>query len=144
MLSNETASSEMLERYGEAFARALGVFVREVARGEQVQHDFADDETALLSRLHARAADNDRLEHVGKLQPIPFDSAGVQRSIAERIRNQMQKRKLSQAQLARALDITPANISRILKSPAKSKVETLQRLAAVLHCDVGDFFDSLE
>lgn len=133
---------EMLERYGEPFARALGVFIREMARADQfsaAQSPVTDDR-ALLGKLRSRAEENDRLEALGQLTPISFDAQSVRQSIAERVRGAMRKRGMSQAQLAQALKVTPANISRILKSPEKSKIETFQRIASALHVDLGEFF----
>ena len=95
---------------------------------------------ALLRRLHARATENDRLERAGRLKPIPFDAKAVKQSIAAGIRSTLRGRRMTQAQLAKALKATPANITRILKSPEKSKVETLEQIAASLRVNVADFF----
>jgi DNA-binding Xre family transcriptional regulator len=135
--------NDMIDRYGNAFARALGVFVRELARAdgmESADAATANDDEELLRAVRARAKENDRLERRGRLKPIPFDVKAVRQTLAERIRATLGKRRMTQAQLAKALKITPANITRILKSPEKSKVETLERIAAALHVDVADFF----
>jgi DNA-binding Xre family transcriptional regulator len=136
-----TLRNDMIDRYGDAFARALGVFVRELARADGMKSAVAaDNDEELLGRIRARAKENDRLERRGRLKPIPFDVKAVRQTVAENIRAALGKRRMTQAQLAKALKITPANITRILKSPEKSKVETLERIAAALRVDIADFF----
>ncbi len=135
--------SEMLEQYGEAFARALGVFVQEIARGQRpaVAIPAADDrDEALHERLHARSSENDQLAKRGQLQPIPFDGDALRQTFSDRIRAVLRKRSMSQKQLAQSLGITPANISRILKRPEKSQVDTLERIAAALGVKLADLF----
>jgi DNA-binding Xre family transcriptional regulator len=115
------------------------------ARGEERPKSvtcFRDhpNEDDLLPRVRARAKENDGLERRGRLKPIPFDVKAVRQTLAEKIRAALGMRRMTQAQLAKALKITPANITRILKSPEKSKVETLERIAAALRVDIADFF----
>lgn len=99
---------------------------------------IGDDE--LLHQLQARARQNDQLERAGCLNPIPFDVAATRQTIAKRIRSALRDRRMTQAQLAKSLNATPHDISRILISPDSSDIETLKRIAAALRVDVVDFF----
>jgi transcriptional regulator with XRE-family HTH domain len=48
---------------------------------------------------------------------------------------------MSQAELARQLDRKPTVISRILKAPERSRLSTLQEIAAALNVDITDLFE---
>lgn len=52
--------------------------------------------------------------------------------IADVIRAAAAKRGITQKQIAEDLGVSPAVISRILKKPDKSKLETLQRIGKVV------------
>ncbi|HUE72158.1 MAG TPA: helix-turn-helix transcriptional regulator [Pirellulaceae bacterium] len=137
-MNSGSVSADILERYGDAFARALSVFVREMSR--QGVSNSEESDASLMRRLETQVAENDRLEKLGKLKTVPFDGQAERRSISERIRAVMRERRMTQARLAKALGITPANISRILKNPERSKVETFERIARALNVDLDALF----
>lgn len=63
-------------------------------------------------------------------QPKPLD---LQRTpIADVIRAAAKQRGITQKEIADDLGVSPAVISRILKNPSKSKLQTLQRIGKVV------------
>lgn len=52
----------------------------------------------------------------------------------------MRDKGINQTQLADLVGVTPASISKMLKSPEKSKVLTLAKVAKALNVDLSLFF----
>ena len=63
--------------------------------------------------------------------------------LTERIRVVMAERGLKQNQLAEMTNVAPAAISRMLKSPEKSKLVTIARLAKALDVDLSVLFQPI-
>lgn len=57
--------------------------------------------------------------------------------IADVIRAAAEKRGITQKQIADDLGVSPAVISRVLKNPSKSKLETLQRIGKVVGVSIS-------
>jgi ribosome-binding protein aMBF1 (putative translation factor) len=60
--------------------------------------------------------------------------------IRDRILVTLRRQGLSQVDLARRLGKAPSAISRVLKSPARSRIKTLHEIAAALGIDPGSLF----
>ena len=58
----------------------------------------------------------------------------------DRIRQLRKERGLSQVKLAVKADMDPATLNRLEKGKGNPNLKTLERLAAALECEVGDFF----
>ncbi len=78
----------------------------------------------------------DAQEAAGTLVAFEFTDNSPQESIALRVKQLMKQRGLNQRELAKRLKVTPAVISRILRHPSRSKLETLSRIARALDVSV--------
>lgn len=103
-----------LEEFGEPFAKALAVFVRELGgAGRIVAVEPSEDP----------AEDDDEFVEVGP---------AFRMSVGDRIRLAMAARQVSQAALADESGLSPSTINRVLKSPDGAKLSSLRRIAEVL------------
>jgi ribosome-binding protein aMBF1 (putative translation factor) len=90
----------------------------------------------LKKRLAKAIRYNDAQEKAGTSITFEFTGNSPQESIAHRIKQLMKQRGLNQRDLAQRLKVTPAVISRILRHPTRSKLETLSRIARALDVPV--------
>ena len=142
---------EIADRYGEAFARAFAVFVRELG-GTDPRHkterrvgaappldDWAyaeEDHEALARELAQAIKENDALAKAGKLETLQVTEESTSKEIAARLRWIIRNRGLTQKELAKRVGVTPARISHVLKNPDRSKVATLRNIAQALDIDL--------
>ena len=90
----------------------------------------------LKKRLAKAIRSADAQEAAGTLLEFEFTGNSPQESIAHRVKQLMKQRGLNQRDLAKRLKVTPAVISRILRHPTRSKLETLSRIARALDVPV--------
>ena len=93
---------------------------------------------ALERRLANAVAANDAAERAGTLRECEFDSRSPSHAVADRIKAIAKERGVSQNALASRLGVSPAVISRILRNPDRSKLDTLRRIAAALDVPVRE------
>ena len=87
-----------------------------------------------VREAHARATTS----HAGGLS-----DAGARAFVArDCLLQALRRRNMSQADLARQLGKSPTSISRIFKAPHRSRVTTLQAIAAALQVELADILDS--
>jgi DNA-binding Xre family transcriptional regulator len=87
-----------------------------------------------VREAHARAT---------KSSAAGLSDAGARAFVArDRLTQALHRRNMSQAELARQLGKSPTSISRIFKTPHRSRVTTLQAIAAVLQVDLADILGS--
>jgi DNA-binding Xre family transcriptional regulator len=131
---------ELVARYGEPFARALAVFVNsldENGLGTLRGVTRLSGEHTLQAWLAQAIAENEAAEKAGTLEEFEFTGNSPQESIRDRIRQIMKQRGMKQTDLAARLKVSPAVITRILKNPRRSRLDTLSRIARALDVEVG-------
>ena len=137
-----SATNQLVARFGEPFARALAVFVEnlgdETVRALATHTKTADQDLQkeLKKRLAKAIRYNDAQEAAGTSIGFEFTGDTPQESMADRIKQLMKQRGINQRDLAKRLKVTPAVISRILRHPTRSKLETLSRIARALDVPV--------
>ena len=145
---------EIAERYGEAFARAFAVFVRELAAveaGEDVpaagRPDAAgalwansedEDDAGFAEELDAAVKSHRAMAESGMLEVLDVSGDEGASAVAVRLRAIMNERGMTQKRLADRMGVSPARISRALKDPTRLKVDTLRRIAEALDIRVRD------
>jgi|GEM_PF-4632181 len=63
--------------------------------------------------------------------------------VASRIRAIMEEKNINQGELAELIGVNPTVVSKVLKSPEKSKLTTLARMARALNVSLSLFFDDI-
>lgn len=148
----ESRAFEIIDRYGEAFARALAVFVRELGgsdalseghlggRSTRLSNDWhnsdEEDDEALARELARTIKENDALAKAGKLEMFEVTEESASKEIAARLRWIIRDRGLTQKELAKRVGVTPGRISHVLRNPDGSKVGTLRKIAQALDIDL--------
>ncbi|MCB9865706.1 MAG: helix-turn-helix transcriptional regulator [Phycisphaerales bacterium] len=74
--------------------------------------------------------------------PSMSEAEARSRVAGNRLRAALERRKLSQADLARLLGKSPAFVSRVLQNPEKCRITTLRRFADALGADLADILAS--
>lgn len=126
---------EFLEAASVAFRKAvveplLPLMSREIRSRKAGAWDVAHDSDA-RKRLAEAMNEWDRSGEA----PEAID---LQRTpIAEVIRAAAKKRGITQKQIAEDLGVSPAVISRVLRNPSKSKLQTLQRIGGVVGVSIA-------
>ena len=108
----QNESFQRYQRYATPLGIAFAAFVRELEKHTQPQ-DTSPDEQEVNDAL-AREVASVHLRRVARSQVI------------------------SQKELARRLKVNPSVISRIFKSPEKSSLQTIRRIADALHVSLHD------
>lgn len=133
-----------MDRYAEPFARALAVFVKEMAKTESREGVVADherdslDDDDLEPQIAEIVKHNDRLAAAGQLDSLVLDEDAISKAVATRIRWVMNEQGVSQRQLAEQIGVSSSVISRVLKNPDRSKVETIRRIAEALDIELRE------
>lgn len=139
--------SNMIEEFSNAFAKAFAVFSAELAAQFQkrgLRLDTAPPHVGLrpLPSELADAPDWVKESYAKALVPGPAalpDPEGVRaKYIAQRLRLNMKIQSVNQAALAKRLKMAPSQLSRILKSPERSQLSTLTRIANELGVEISD------
>jgi ribosome-binding protein aMBF1 (putative translation factor) len=129
------------------FARAFAVFVRTIHENERGKPFSKALDTlsrdpavrkALERRLANAVAENDAAERAGRLREFEFKAGSPSEAVADRIKAIAKERGVSQNALASRLGVSPAVISRILRNPDRSKLDTLRRIADALDVSVRE------
>ena len=147
-------SGNLMDRYAEPFARALAVFVRELAKsesgasGEDGAVDFDYDYDLLGSNMEQQknveqkivdlVKHNDRLAAAGQLDSLVLDEDTISKAVATRIRWVMNEQGVSQRRLAEQIGVSSSVISRVLKNPDGSRVKTIRRIADALDIELRE------
>jgi DNA-binding Xre family transcriptional regulator len=149
-----------VERMGEAFAKALAVFFRElglpsaaeappelrqrgVSRAEHGSPEWrtcrggAEDEE-FQRELAATIERHEALAKAGELETLEITGDVVAQEYATRLRAIIRARGMTQKALAEKLGVSPARISAVLKKPNKMKLDTLRRIADALGIGVRE------
>jgi ribosome-binding protein aMBF1 (putative translation factor) len=95
-------------------------------------------EHTLQAWLAQAIAENEAAEKAGTLEESEFTGNSPQESVRDRIRQLMKQRGLTQRDLAARMKVSPAVITRILKQPNRSRLDTLRRIARALDVPVGE------
>jgi DNA-binding XRE family transcriptional regulator len=143
----------MVDALGVPFARALGAFVRELARPSDTPNaalqallgaepgwvrsvdDLAPPLRDELNRVFDRS---EALRKAGKLKMVEFTADSPAQAAARRLRQVAKERGVSQKDLAAKLKVTPGVINRVFKAPDRSKVATLRKVAAALGVELHE------
>lgn len=138
---------ELAEDLAVPFARAFAVFVRAIHENQSAKpfgkalDSLSRDPAvhkALERRLANAVAENDAAERTGRLREFEFKSQSPSQAVADRIKAIAKERGVSQNALASRLGVSPAVISRILRNPDRSKLDTLRRIAEALNVPVRE------
>jgi DNA-binding XRE family transcriptional regulator len=149
---------ELSERFGGAFAKAFAVFTAELAlqvegRDQRVAAG-GNAASSVAAPPNAEPDDplrdapqwvRDAYERVksGKAGPgLAFEDARAI-TLRNRLVFEIKRQGLTQAELAKRLGKSPAVLSRILRRPDRSKLTTLEQIAAKLGIDLHDLFAGL-
>ena len=140
-----------MDRYARPFARALAVFVKELAKSEpregdgvaaEYDYDLLDSNIEQNKDTEQQIAElvkhNDRLAAAGQLDSLVLDEDTISKAVATRIRWVMNEQGVSQRQLAEQIGVSSSVISRVLKNPDRSKVETIRRIAEALDIELRE------
>lgn len=138
-----------MDRYAEPFARALAVFVRELAKSEPGESGAAGfDYDSLEGNIEQNkdaeqqiaelVKHNDRLAAAGQLDSLVLDEDTISKAVATRIRWVMNEQGVSQRQLAEQIGVSSSVISRVLKNPDRSRVKTVRRIAEALDIELRE------
>jgi len=120
----------------------LAVFVEnlgsDTVRALSTQTKVSDQhfQAELKKRLAKAIRENDAAEKAGTSIGFEFTGDTPQESMADRIKQLMKRRGVNQRDLAKRLKVSPAVVSRILRQPNRSKLETLSRVARALNVSV--------
>ena len=135
----------ILREFGEPFAHALAVFVREVALeqpGPSVNREggsvlgelqsFDELDPALRQRLTEVIEEEDRQREDAHPSGREFTEDTPAEFAASRLRRVAEQRGITQKAIAEKIGVTPAAINRVFQHPDRSKVTTLRRIADAL------------
>ena len=149
-------SGNLMDRYAEPFARALAVFVRELAKSESgesegggaVDFDYGllegnieqnkDRQKDTEQQIAELVKHNDRLAAAGQLESLVLDEDTISKAVATRIRWVMNEQGVSQRQLAEQIGVSSSVISRVLRNPDRSRVKTMRRIAKALDIELRE------
>lgn len=148
----ESSDAKLLKRFAEPFARAFAVFARDVSMSraelEAIEGSRLADRQGLgresedgspnLEELARIIERNDALEKKGKLKCFEINEDTASEALAVRLRRIIKHRGLTQKELAARIGISPVMISRVLKDPDRSKVDTLRKIAQALDIDLRE------
>ena len=136
---------DIMERFSEPLARAMAVFVKELMSADSrelvgpiddAEIELSDEQ--LMQQLTQTIEEHERLAKTGELESIVVDDNAVSQAISSRIRWVMNEKGVSQAQVAERIGVSPGVVSRVLKNPGRSKVETIRKIAASLDIELRD------
>jgi DNA-binding phage protein len=135
----------VLHEFGEPFARALAVFIRETAglppsgppsaKESSVLAElqsFNDLDPALRQELNQVIEEQDRLSVDSDNGSVEFTEDTPAQFAANRLRHVASQKGLTQKEIAEKLGVTPAAVNRVFQHPERSKVKTLRRIADAL------------
>jgi DNA-binding Xre family transcriptional regulator len=134
-----------MDRFAEPFARAMAVFVAELSATGALRDDSgvapckrAPSQEQLMHQLAETIAEQERLAKRGEIESITVDDNAITKAVAARIRWVMHERGVSQADVSDRVGVSPAVISRILKNPGRSRVDTIRKIAKALDVELRD------
>ncbi|MEM7230244.1 MAG: helix-turn-helix transcriptional regulator [Planctomycetota bacterium] len=136
---------DLLARYGEPFAKALAVFVREIERDHAAWQPASPPQANALGLSIATPAMSGELASIvadiesGAANATVFDDDTARDMTTRRLKVLLAKRGMTQKDLADCLGVSTNTISRALANPDQTKVSTLRDIARVLDARLADF-----
>lgn len=91
-----------------------------------------------MHQLAETIEEQERLAKREDIESITVDDNAVAKAVAARIRWVMHERGVSQAEVSDRVGVSPAVISRILKNPGRSRVDTIRKIAKALDVELRD------
>jgi len=145
-ISRDREVEWLLSCFGGPFARALAVFLEELAQSGVLSSNPSQSNSpeknlpaswdqlpeGLRRELEAEIRQNNEHLNSGEIEAMPFTSGSTTVAVANRLRQVAQSKKVSQKELARRLEVSPSVISKVFKNPDRSTVRTLKRIAKAL------------
>ncbi|MEN6337946.1 MAG: helix-turn-helix transcriptional regulator [Phycisphaerales bacterium] len=141
----------LLAHVSELFAKAFAVFATDFLKRMRAEgclsqeNDMKSDvpwkswagfPVELREKLEKEMQRNKQLLASGQLQAVEFTSSSAPEAIADRLREIMKEKGLSQSDLAKKMGTSDSVVSKWLKDPSRSKLSTLRRVAKSLDVDV--------
>jgi len=83
---------------------------------------------------------NQKLAREGKLRPLDFDPAVPAKRAGIRLKQLLKERRVKQAHVARRLGMAPSVVSRVLKHPERSRLETIRSIAGAAGIPLAELF----
>lgn len=93
---------------------------------------------ALRKAVESEIQQNNKLLAAGKLECMEFGGNPSATIAANRLQQMMDRKEVTQKELARRLDVSPSFINKVFKQPDRSKVATLRRIAEALEVDLAE------
>jgi hypothetical protein len=147
MLETEDKVANLMDKWGLQFARAFGEFVRVAtytpdspginkppidtqANNESKGHFAIQELTASSDRKLYERLVKVISEYAEKpVEFVEFSPTGPAKKAGSRLKQVFKVRGIKQADVARRLGVSPAVISRVLKHPERSRLQTIRSIA---------------
>jgi ribosome-binding protein aMBF1 (putative translation factor) len=80
-------------------------------------------------------------EAIEVTEPVELTEDSPVQAAASRLRQAADAQGITQSEIARRLDVSPAVINRVFKNPDRSRVSTLRRIAEVMGLDLHQILE---
>ncbi len=153
-ITDDRETRQLMESFGQPFAKALATFVAELRRREAngVEHpadhtgatedrlprSWEDLPIAMRQAAEAEIRENEVQLAEGRISSMEFTEDSPAVAAANRLRRTAERKGVSQRELARKLNVSPSVISKVFQNPDRSKVATLRRIAAALQVELAE------